>query len=339
MLAVLDLQIGACLGTRDGMVRAAPTFIASMERARRLRMTGVQASATAFLAQSVLHGSGEEHPWTASVAGRDVATLVAEALELGEASVPVPWARCTLGIQAWLEGEDHHAVQAMESGLDPLRARQSQPQPPWWGFWALLRVATGQNPSAALDELATPSVQAHVCNRGAQAYGKGLLALQQGDRQAAADFIANGDTDLAPVPFMRHLYRSAIAPLTHTLDERRAEAWLREADAHFGAFQERALQHKVRAGLKAIGARRPRSAPGAVPPSLAAHGVTARETEVLRLVAAGKSNAEIAGLLVLSGRTVETHVSSLLTKTGCITRHELSQLLDAPHRATIPRQQ
>jgi NarL family two-component system response regulator LiaR len=39
-----------------------------------------------------------------------------------------------------------------------------------------------------------------------------------------------------------------------------------------------------------------------------------REFEVLRLIAAGKSNAEIAETLVLGGSTVKTHISSILKK-------------------------
>jgi DNA-binding CsgD family transcriptional regulator len=46
----------------------------------------------------------------------------------------------------------------------------------------------------------------------------------------------------------------------------------------------------------------------------ATHGLTAREREVLRLVAAGETNRAIAARLVLSERTVDRHVSNILTK-------------------------
>ena len=55
---------------------------------------------------------------------------------------------------------------------------------------------------------------------------------------------------------------------------------------------------------------RPRTA--VPPPTLAA--LTPRETEVLRLVAEGLSNTEIAGRLYLSEATIKTHVNRLLSK-------------------------
>jgi DNA-binding CsgD family transcriptional regulator len=51
-----------------------------------------------------------------------------------------------------------------------------------------------------------------------------------------------------------------------------------------------------------------------------AHGLTPRELEVLRLVAAGKTNRAIAAELVLSERTVDRHVSNILTKLGVSSR-------------------
>ena len=61
------------------------------------------------------------------------------------------------------------------------------------------------------------------------------------------------------------------------------------------------------------------AAPRAAPP----HPLSDRELEVLRLIALGNTNAEIAETLCLSVRTVETHRSHILTKTGCKTRAQL----------------
>ena len=48
--------------------------------------------------------------------------------------------------------------------------------------------------------------------------------------------------------------------------------------------------------------------------------LTARELEVLRLMADQRSNAQIAELLFVSENTVKTHVSNILAKLGCSDR-------------------
>ncbi len=56
--------------------------------------------------------------------------------------------------------------------------------------------------------------------------------------------------------------------------------------------------------------------PAAVPQPSSLASLTPRETEVLRLVAEGLSNSEIAGRLTVTEDTVKTHVSRLLAKLG-----------------------
>jgi DNA-binding NarL/FixJ family response regulator len=61
-------------------------------------------------------------------------------------------------------------------------------------------------------------------------------------------------------------------------------------------------------------------------PSTALADLTDREREILRLVAQGLSNAEIAGRLVISPLTVKTHVSNVLRKLDCRDRAALVAL-------------
>jgi DNA-binding NarL/FixJ family response regulator len=52
-------------------------------------------------------------------------------------------------------------------------------------------------------------------------------------------------------------------------------------------------------------------------------GLTEREREVAALLAQGKSNREIADLLVVHYRTIETHVSNILSKLGVTSRAQI----------------
>ena len=81
-----------------------------------------------------------------------------------------------------------------------------------------------------------------------------------------------------------------------------------------------------RAMLRAAGVPVPRrvSAQDGVPDDLKAAGVTARELDVLRLIAEGRTNKDVAEALFLSPRTVEKHVERLLLKTGAANRTALA---------------
>ena len=68
------------------------------------------------------------------------------------------------------------------------------------------------------------------------------------------------------------------------------------------------------ARLEALGRRRRRGD----------HGLTAREVEVLGLIARGRSNREIASSLVISERTVARHVQNIFAKLGVSSRASAS---------------
>jgi DNA-binding NarL/FixJ family response regulator len=61
-------------------------------------------------------------------------------------------------------------------------------------------------------------------------------------------------------------------------------------------------------------------APDAVPSRPLPDGLTAREAEVLILIATGRTNAQIAAALVVSPSTVKTHINNIFAKTGATDR-------------------
>ena len=81
------------------------------------------------------------------------------------------------------------------------------------------------------------------------------------------------------------------------------------------------LARRVRQRLRELGVARVPRGPA---PSTRDNpgGLTGRQVEVVRLLAGGLSNAEIAGRLVLSVRTVDSHVAAVLDKLDARTRRE-----------------
>jgi len=83
----------------------------------------------------------------------------------------------------------------------------------------------------------------------------------------------------------------------------------------------RPLATKVRGRLRALGVTRiPRGPTGGTKVNPA--GLTARQIDVLRLLGKGYTNAQIASQLVVSVRTVDSHVAAVLGKLGAASRRD-----------------
>jgi DNA-binding CsgD family transcriptional regulator len=127
-----------------------------------------------------------------------------------------------------------------------------------------------------------------------------------------------------PYPQAMALFRAAEAVLAGQGDRAAAAADLQRAAKIAGDLEAAPLLADV-----TLLARRARiSLADERPGSLAGgqFGLTSREFEVLGLVAAGLSNAAIAGQLFISSKTVSVHVSNILAKLGTASRGEAAAL-------------
>ena len=98
------------------------------------------------------------------------------------------------------------------------------------------------------------------------------------------------------------------------------EEALAEAIGIARALGAEPLARRVAERMRDLGAAVPRGPRASTRANPA--GLTARQLEVLSLLAGGLSNAEIADRLVVSPRTAEHHVAAVLAKLGAPTRWE-----------------
>ncbi len=99
----------------------------------------------------------------------------------------------------------------------------------------------------------------------------------------------------------------------------RALSSVRAGDAQLDPSVQRRLVEAVLSG-EPLGRS---SAEADAPPDPAPDGLTPREIELLAEIAAGLSNAELAGKFRISGATVKSHINHLLAKTGARDRGQL----------------
>ena len=147
----------------------------------------------------------------------------------------------------------------------------------------------------------------------------GLLAHTMGDGNLASDHFETAlafcrDAGYRPeLAWTCHDYAEALLQRGNPGDLETATSLLSESLAISTELGMRPLMDRVITLQKRAEAQ-PVRAP-AYP-----DGLTQREVEVLRLIAASKTDREIAEELVISLRTVTTHVGNILNKTGCANR-------------------
>jgi DNA-binding CsgD family transcriptional regulator/tetratricopeptide (TPR) repeat protein len=115
-------------------------------------------------------------------------------------------------------------------------------------------------------------------------------------------------------------YETGLALLGTARPGATGEAALRDALQIFTDLDASATVRLTRRNMRRLGIR---SIPAGPRPATREHpaGLTCREREVLELICAGHTNAEIAGKLFISAKTAGHHVSAVLAKLGVPTRH------------------
>ena len=136
----------------------------------------------------------------------------------------------------------------------------------------------------------------------AAAHAAGAVELAAGDAAGALPYLRKAEQLWARVqaPYDRARARTLIGRALATLGD--TESSRRDLEAARAIFRQVGARPDADEVSRLLA---PATLPG---------GLTAREVEVLRLVAAGRSNAQIAAELVLSEKTVARHLSNIFTK-------------------------
>ncbi len=317
LTATLDLQIAAGLNKQFRADEALAAARRSADASRRFHLATLP---MALIFQATAHAiRGEEGP---------MEDRIAEAVALAPGDQDVTgcaWGHCRATF--CLLAADLDAAHArMTTGAGLLLSSPATIAPPFLGLWPLLGALLGRNAASdAASDAASAAARVraahgtrHLVVAALLGYADAVSAGRQGRTADAEAAFAAADRQMGPLVAWYRQYARRLAAEAALADGwGEPVPWLREAAAYFAARGDDRVAAACRALLRRAGAPVPRPAgDGDLPGSLRALGVTQREVDVLRLIAQGLGNREIAERMFLSPRTVEKHVASLLSKTG-----------------------
>ncbi|MFN2503900.1 MAG: helix-turn-helix transcriptional regulator [Acidimicrobiales bacterium] len=237
------------------------------------------------------------------------------------------WGQCRATLSLLGERREQ-ALEELEAGAALLRDRPEALPWTFRGLWALLRTTEDVDGSGARAELRSSGVTAMPFHRGILGYADAVASGRAGACEEAEAAFAAAETEMAAMAGRGgygHVARRLVAECALRDGWGDPASWLREAVVFFEDRGQYRVASSCRSLLRDAGVALPRRqrSDRAVSPALRVLGVTAREADVLALVAERLSNKEIGLRLYVSPRTVDKHVQRLLAKTGRKRRSDL----------------
>lgn len=325
LVAELELEITAGLQGAFRLDEARAAAVACVETAELVGMWPLAAKAWIF--QAIIAGQAADRRamegFCRSALGRDD----------GPETEGAVWGDCR-GLASLVAEKRDRALEEFARAAEIYGGTAAAIPRPAMALHQLVGAVAGDPSSAPPDWGAT----AQLCIAGGFLHlADAVRAGQRGDHGAAVAAAAAGDRLLAPAPWHRHLGSRLVAEAALADSWGDPVPWLTEAAEFFDRSGNEPVATTCRGLLRRSGqgvsGTRPRAG---LPDRLRRAGVTTREAEVLRLLAEGGSNAAIAERLVLSRRTVEHHVASLLRKLGSVSRTELVATLHRDDDTSFP---
>ncbi|VVJ22069.1 Uncharacterised protein [Amycolatopsis camponoti] len=154
-------------------------------------------------------------------------------------------------------------------------------------------------------------------NRQFTALARAVARGRRGDAAGAGAAVREAQEAARPYPMAGHLGARLVAEAALADGWGDPVPWLRAAEEYFHDAAVPATAGACRALLRRAGESVRQRRPGLhrLPRELRDAGVTVREYDVFRLLAHRLGNTDIARRLLISPKTVEKHVASLMTKT------------------------
>lgn len=303
--AVADLQVAyTMIGSAALLEQVLQIARRCNETSRRLRLTSLLPM-TLVMEASALGFMGRRAEMEAALSQADA--LAPEDLDV-QGAIPG-----VLGEYWILQEQRSRALAELERGMDAApRKTKAGGIPTFPGLWALVSAVEDLDGVEAVVEVRQTKANMHAVTRAHLSHAE---AVNLGRAGRSAEAIAQASTAIAQMASLCAADLDAAIALRLMAEAALRDgwgepvSWLEQTQTYFHANGHEAVATACQRLLREVGVARRRPA-----------GLSERECDVLRLVAAGRTNREIGAALFISEKTVARHLSNIFAKIGVSNR-------------------